>query len=355
MSIDFKGGTGRENPTVSIITPSFNRASLVRETAESIFSQTYSNWEWVIVDDGSTDNSWEILKEFSAADTRVRIFQRDRMPKGACTCRNIAVENATGEYLIFLDTDDLLAPWCLKQRVDAAKQDPEYDFLIFPMLLFRKKSDDMGLLWNIDNDQDDLHRILVGDPVCQGTGTLWKRESFIKAGKWKEDLNLWQDVELHIRTILQGRTFKKRLDLLPDIYIRVSDISLSRTSYHSLPKLHSRISVLKETVLTMAAQNKLEQYGEGLKFMAGTVLLSAINSGYLKEARDVQKFCFHYRIFRKTENGFFSNYLRAKQFKLLKVPYINRVMSARIKSVIPDQKSHLGIVPYKQPLVNSQT
>src|SRR5579875_652313 len=101
---------------VSIITPSFNRADIVGETAASIFNQTYPHWEWVIVDDGSTDNSWEVLQQLAAKDERVKIFRRNREPKGACACRNIAIENCSGEYLIFLDTDDLLASFCLEQR-----------------------------------------------------------------------------------------------------------------------------------------------------------------------------------------------------------------------------------------------
>jgi glycosyltransferase involved in cell wall biosynthesis len=340
-----------KNPTVSIITPSFNRASLVRETAESVFNQTYPHWEWVIVDDGSTDNSWEVLKEFAAADPRVKIFQRHRSPKGACTCRNIAVENSTGQYLIFLDTDDLLAPWCLQQRIDAARVDPAYDFLIFPMLLFRNKPDDMCILWNTDNGQDDLHRILIGDPVCQGTGTLWKKDAFVKAGMWKEDLHLWQDIELHLRSMLRGCTYKKRLDLLPDIFLRVSEVSLSRTNYHSLPKLNSRIIVLKETALTMKAQQKLEQYNKGLHFMASNLLLSAINCDYFKQAQDVLKFCLHHGIFHSSEKRVFATYLRARQFKLLKVPFFKQLMNLRVKSLVPDQKPQLGAVPYKQPLV----
>src|SRR4051812_10244156 len=81
---------------VSIITPSYNRANLVTETAESILAQTYPHWEWMIVDDGSTDNSWEVLQELSRKDSRIKIFQRDRGPKGVCVCRNIAVEKSTG-------------------------------------------------------------------------------------------------------------------------------------------------------------------------------------------------------------------------------------------------------------------
>ncbi|HEY9364232.1 MAG TPA: glycosyltransferase family A protein, partial [Chitinophagaceae bacterium] len=124
------------NPVVSIITPSFNRADIIHETAASIFNQTYPFWEWIITDDGSTDNSWEVLNEFAAKDNRVKIYKREKELKGACACRNISVEKSGGDYLIFLDTDDLLASFCLEQRVKAMQEDSKCDFIIFPMLLF---------------------------------------------------------------------------------------------------------------------------------------------------------------------------------------------------------------------------
>jgi len=86
-----------DNPLVSIITPSLNCADIIHETAASIFSQTYPYWEWVIVDDGNRDNSLENLEECEAKDEQVKIFKRDREPKGAFACRNIAVEKSTGD------------------------------------------------------------------------------------------------------------------------------------------------------------------------------------------------------------------------------------------------------------------
>lgn len=302
------------------------------------------------MDDGSTDNSWEVLNEFAAADSRVKIFKRHRAPKGACTCRNIAVENSTGDYLVFLDTDDLLAPWCLQQRIDAVKQDPGYDFLIFPMLLFRKKPDDMRVLWNVENGEDDLHRILVGDPICQGTGTIWKKNSFVKAGMWREDLHLWQDIELHIRALLEGYTYKKRLDLLPDIFLRISEVSLSRTSYNSLPKFQSRVLVLKYTVQTLHSQQRLAQYKPGLRYMAANLLSRAIECDYYEEADDVLRFCVAHDIFGDSERRFFTNYLKARKFRLMKIPLFKQLLGRRFKSLVPELKPQLGTVPYNEPV-----
>ena len=121
---------------VALITPSFNRAYIINETAESIFAQTHENWEWVIVDDGSTDESWDLIQSFVARDSRVKALQRNRGPKGACTCRNMAVEMTDADWLIFLDTDDLLHPHCIEQRLAASAASKNREVLYFPILVF---------------------------------------------------------------------------------------------------------------------------------------------------------------------------------------------------------------------------
>ncbi len=321
------------NPRISIITPSFNRADVVEETARSIFSQTYGNWEWVIVDDGSTDNSWEVLESFAAQDSRVKIYKRDREPKGACTCRNIAVEKSTGEYLLFLDTDDLLAPYCLQQRLSAMEENPGCDFIIFPMLMFEKHPDDLNILWNVDKDEDDLQRILVGDPVCQGTGPLWKKKSFIDIGMWNEHLKLWQDIELHIRSLLHPVVYKKKLDFKPDVYLRVSDNSLSRGGFHSAPKMKSRISVFTYACDEIHKKGLQDKYKSGLRVMGLDIIMSSINSRLYKEAENLLNMAKRYNIFNDSEIKKFRFYMNAFRLKVYKLQSLFAVIRNRVHAI----------------------
>ena len=69
---------------VSIITPSYNRESFVAETLDSLLNQTFENWENIVVDDGSSDKTKEIIQEYVNRDSRIKLFDRDREPKGAC-------------------------------------------------------------------------------------------------------------------------------------------------------------------------------------------------------------------------------------------------------------------------------
>jgi glycosyltransferase involved in cell wall biosynthesis len=314
------------NQVISIITPCFNRADLVGETAHSIFHQSYPHWEWIIVDDGSTDNSLEVLHELACKDNRVKVLQRDRAPKGACTCRNIAVEESTGDYLIFLDTDDLLAPFCLEQRINAFKQSSDCDFVIFPMLLFEKKWDDLQLLWNIDNGKDDLHRILIGDPICQGTGTLWKKSSFKQVGMWREDLALWQDIELHIRSLLVPLKYNKRLDLEPDVYLRITPNSLSRGGFYSAPKTKSRIAVFSYTCKSMQEKGLFEQYRQELKNMALDITISSILGNQFDQAKAILTLTHTFQLFDAAEKKRLRNFLLIRKLKLYKIKSLDRYL-----------------------------
>lgn len=98
-----------ESAKVSIVIPNYNRESLISETLDSIISQTYKNWECIIVDDGSTDRSVDVIQTYIKKDSRFILIERSAdYPKGANSCRNIGLENAKGNYIIFFDSDDLM-------------------------------------------------------------------------------------------------------------------------------------------------------------------------------------------------------------------------------------------------------
>lgn len=108
-----------EQPLVSIIIPTYNRAHLIGETLDSILAQTYTNWECLIVDDGSTDGSEKMIHTFAAKDPRFRYYQRPvNRPKGANACRNIGLENTLGEYVVFFDSDDLMTHDHLQTKIN---------------------------------------------------------------------------------------------------------------------------------------------------------------------------------------------------------------------------------------------
>lgn len=110
-------------PKVSIFTPTHNSAKFIAETWEAVRDQTYSNFEWVIVDDGSTDDTVKILKEFRAADPRIKIFEFPATNRIGYL-KKAATGLCTGSFLVELDHDDWLTPNCLERVLQTFAQDP---------------------------------------------------------------------------------------------------------------------------------------------------------------------------------------------------------------------------------------
>lgn len=100
---------------VSIITPSYNSSKFIEETIASVQAQTYSYWEMLITDDGSTDNSFEIIKKICKKDSRIKLFSIKNA--GPAVARNNSIKHAKGKYLAFLDSDDLWMPEFLSTSI----------------------------------------------------------------------------------------------------------------------------------------------------------------------------------------------------------------------------------------------
>lgn len=104
-------------PKVSVITPAYNAENLINRTIQSVVDQTFDGWEMIIVDDCSTDNTREVVEEWSARDPRVRLISLDKNFGGPAGPRNVGIENAKGEYIAFLDADDIWHPRKLELQV----------------------------------------------------------------------------------------------------------------------------------------------------------------------------------------------------------------------------------------------
>jgi teichuronic acid biosynthesis glycosyltransferase TuaG len=101
---------------VSIITPMYNSSRFIEETILSVLSQTYQNWELLITDDASKDNSIQVVEKYVAQDKRIRLFV-SKENIGAAAARNISLSNAKGKFIAFLDSDDLWTPYKLEKQL----------------------------------------------------------------------------------------------------------------------------------------------------------------------------------------------------------------------------------------------
>jgi glycosyltransferase involved in cell wall biosynthesis len=195
-----------KEPLISIIIPVYNRAELIKETLDSVLAQTYSNWECLVVDDGSIDNTWEVLNDYSSKDERIRIIKRNRSPKGANTCRNIGAEDSRGEYLLFFDSDDIFFPWCIETLTQFIRRNNGFEFGSFQQLVRSSFNHRMWYRCVKDTPENYLLRYL-NFRIALSTACLWKKVSFYKTDQWDEKLSCWQDPPLIVSALLKQLRF----------------------------------------------------------------------------------------------------------------------------------------------------
>jgi glycosyltransferase involved in cell wall biosynthesis len=205
------------NPLVSIIIPVYNAEKHLAETIQSALSQTLANKEIIIVDDGSVDNSVQIAKGFESDAVKI-ITQKN---KGAAAARNAGLKIAKGDYIQFLDADDLLSPdkiqsqiACLNGSVTHLCTCKTVHFNDGENHLTGKQNSDW---FNTDSDNpvDFLTKLYAGKEVMSGYGGMitihaWlaPRQVIDKAGLWNEPLSLDDDGEFFCRVVLAADGIK---------------------------------------------------------------------------------------------------------------------------------------------------
>jgi glycosyltransferase involved in cell wall biosynthesis len=201
--------------------PSFNKAKYISESVNSVIDQTYSNWELIIVDDYSTDESQELIKSFASKYDNIKAYFNPEN-KGANYCRNLGVENANGSYIVFLDADDLLTTQCLEGRMNVMNENDTLDFCVFTMGVFNKKIGDSDLEWK-PTSKNPLNDFLSHQLPWAIPQPIWKKYFLRSLGGFNEEFKRMQDVELHTRTLLVENVLYKQVIDKPDCYYRIDE------------------------------------------------------------------------------------------------------------------------------------
>lgn len=191
-------------PQISVITATKNRLNLLCQTMDSVQRQSYDAWEHIVVDDGSDDGTCEEVNRRMEGDSRIRYVRRIGGKVGANVCRNIGISESSAEFIVFLDSDDLLAPDCLGRRVATMQRNLDLDFATFQAGVFVHTVGDIRSEIDPQLTGDDLLRFLFFECPWIITGPVWRRASLLRLGPFDESLPSWQDIELHIRAITAG-------------------------------------------------------------------------------------------------------------------------------------------------------
>jgi glycosyltransferase involved in cell wall biosynthesis len=221
-------------PLVSIITPVYNGADYIGQTIESVLAQDYPNFELVIIDDGSTDNTKEVTLRYN--DGRIRYLYQEN--KGVSSARNLAISKAGGQYMMPLDADDMMTPDSITRHLTEFEKHPEADLIYCDVLLIDEMSNPIRIM-NKPEYQDRRHLIRdlfrAGHPVLPFRLGI-RRSVFDKIGFYDEDLLVGEDYDMMRRFIKAGL---KAHHLNEPLHLRRTNAeSLTRTYSPHKTKCH---------------------------------------------------------------------------------------------------------------------
>ncbi|WP_163514500.1 glycosyltransferase family 2 protein [Gelidibacter japonicus] len=161
--------------------PTYNRASLIGESINAIIRQTFKNWECIIVDDGSTDNTYTIVNKFIENDNRIKLFDRPKnRPKGANASRNYGLELSNGDFVIWADSDDIMHPKCLEICLKLINEHSS-DFCRFSKTVFFGSNHDYSFTEPVVNtliplDIDNIYDMISNTIPFNTCTVLWNRK-----------------------------------------------------------------------------------------------------------------------------------------------------------------------------------
>ena len=278
-------------PLVSVVTPCYNAAPFVAETIESVLAQTHPHVEQIVVDDASTDGSWEVVERYAALHPhRVRALRLESN-RGGSHARNRGAELARGEFLMFLDADDTIAPDTLAALVEAAQERPGSIAICEWVRLkqtrhgsWKHGQADVPLP---DPDPDAALRAwLDGSSWVPPCALLWPRAAYEHTGGWGEDLTLNDDGDLVMRALAEGAPLARAAGGLASYRTHQSArVSVSQ-SFLQESKLRSQVRVLERMREVLDAQGRLAGFTAALGAGYHLAAYSGFKSGHRELARE---------------------------------------------------------------------
>ena len=275
---------------VTVVTPCHNAEAFVAETIESVLAQSYPHVEHVIVDDASRDGSWEIVRGYAERyGDRVRVI-RLQENRGGCHARNRGVEAATGDLLMFLDADDVIAPGTLQALAEAVDGQPRAVGFC-PWQRLRRNASGVWETGPADaplpeSDPDvALRGWIEGTAWAPPCAVLWRRDAYELAGGWDETLTLNDDGDLMMRALALGaRPVRASGGEALYRWHDASHVSVSQTFLQE-HKLRSQVRVLDKLAEILESQDRLAAFGPSLGLGYQRAALLGFQSGHREMAR----------------------------------------------------------------------
>lgn len=269
---------------ISIIIPTYNRAHLITETLDSVLAQTYKNWECIIVDDGSTDNTAEVLSKYVANDDRFQYHKRpDGIIKGPNSCRNFGYQLSKGEYIKWFDSDDLMFPDLLEKQYFYISN---FDCNVCKIGYYQLKNNEL-IKENIILSDNLIEDYLIGNIVFYVSGPFWRR-TFLERQKelFDEKISNLDDWDFNLRMLYEN----PKINYLNEVLIkyRLHENSLSNEIVKlNFEEILSEFKARKKHLVILLFKKNIET-SNFKKFIV------ARNKYYLREALLLKNNCDYY-------------------------------------------------------------
>jgi glycosyltransferase involved in cell wall biosynthesis len=252
------------NPQVSVILPVYNQEKYLEQTIESILSQTYTNFELLLLDDGSKDKSAEVIRKYSEKDKRIKAFYQENT--GKCTATNKLVEIAKGDYCAFLDADDVMLPNRLERQINYHLNNPKVDATSCHCYYINEKGKQLGKQHfpGLENPKDSIKAIKNNKIVhCAFTGLMMTKKSFLDLDGLRPAYWPCEDFDIVNRLIEKGY----KLVIIQDVLMCYRVHSSSITVKNPMEVLVKSNWTVHNTLLRRGGydESTFERYKEELK------------------------------------------------------------------------------------------
>ncbi len=219
-------------PLVSVIVPCYNYGHFIGDALDSVLAQTFQNWECIVVNDGSRDDSLEVVSQYVKQDSRIRCVSQEN--SGLAASRNVGIKLSTGRYLQFLDADDLIELQKLEFQLTFLEEHTEIDIVFGGVQFFENKSAGQPITANSEIVQskngDGILKQLVRQNIMVVNAPLIRRSVTESVGDFDGEVKGIEDWDYWIRCAIKKKRFEYRYNNNTDALVRLHPTSMSKDS-----------------------------------------------------------------------------------------------------------------------------
>lgn len=312
-------GEGKMNPLISVVVPSYNYGHLILETLGNLQKQSFRNWECIIVDDGSTDNTRNVVSEWMKKDTRFRyLYQKNA---GLSAARNTGINASAGEYIQLLDADDMLEPGKFTRQLSLFEKNPKASIVYGEVRYFTGENpaarfltldctDSPWMKGSSSINHAALTMDLLAGNIFAVNAPLIKASVFKQIGYFDTDLRSVEDWDYWCRCAFAGVFFE--FDPSPESFalVRTHPGSMSRNlatmMEASLLVRHKLAKLIRKMKDSESAGRLLE-----INFHQMAYLLKSLSDMYLKKGETYKglKKLFRYALLKNEFRHFIKTFL----------------------------------------------